>query len=85
MLAFSIFRAAVFAEPAVTKIEKVVSLIQESQKSEIRGQKSKVKKERNEIYPQITPITQILLIPTSQTELANCDGLLSHFFRRTVV
>jgi hypothetical protein len=37
---FGVSGAAVFAEPAVTEIEKVVCLIQEDQKSEIRSQKS---------------------------------------------
>ena len=42
---FSISGAAVFTEPAVAKIEKVVCLIQENrdQRSEVRDQKSEVR------------------------------------------
>jgi hypothetical protein len=42
---FSVSGAAVFAEPTVTEIEKVVCLIQENrdQRSEVRDQKSEVR------------------------------------------
>ena len=48
---FGVSAAAMFAEPTITEIEKVICLIHRntSQKSE----------NRNQIYPQITPITQI--------------------------
>jgi len=44
VLPFGVSRAAMFAEPAVAEIEKVVCLIQEYQRSENRGQKSAVRK-----------------------------------------
>ena len=46
---FGIFRAAVFAEPAVTEIEEVVSLIQEirSRRSEVWSQKSEVRRQKS--------------------------------------
>jgi hypothetical protein len=40
LFSFGIFRAAVFAEPAVTEVEEMVGLIQgiRSQRSEVGGQ-----------------------------------------------
>lgn len=43
VLRFGVSRTAMFAEPAVTEIEEVIGLIQESQRSENRGQKSEIK------------------------------------------
>jgi hypothetical protein len=45
LLGFGVSGAAVFAEPTVTEIEKVVCLIQENrdQRSEVRDQKSEVR------------------------------------------
>jgi hypothetical protein len=49
LLGFGVSGAAVFAEPTVTEIEKVVCLIQEDQKSEVRGQKSEVRGQKSEV------------------------------------
>ena len=52
LLGLGVSGAAVFAEPAVTEIEKVVCLIQENrdQRSEIRGQKSEVRDQNAKVF-----------------------------------
>jgi hypothetical protein len=41
---FGIFSAAVFAEPAIAEIEEVVGLIHKSKGTEVRGQRSGVRR-----------------------------------------
>ena len=49
LLRLSVGGAAMFAEPTVAEIEKVVCLIHEYQKSEVRSRKSEVGNQKSEI------------------------------------
>ncbi len=57
LLRLSVGGAAMFAEPTVAEIEKVVCLIHEYQKSEVRGQKSEVGSRRSKVRGRKSEVT----------------------------
>jgi hypothetical protein len=52
MFCLGVSRAAVFAEPAVTKVEEMVGLVHENQESESRSQESEVRSQKSGVRIQ---------------------------------